>query len=156
MEAEKYAKRFGIVLEGDVVVKGKKEYLVSKDVQAMADKIPLEPFSLGLPLGEMSDKGFKASFALLDMLKESDNHIIVSDDAEWFFTCGRDVFMDKVMYEGELQSPFLVLNQRKEVLGLGRKEKDGKKEIIKNLFDRGDFLRREQKKSRGKSKKVKR
>lgn len=154
MEAEKYAERFGIKLEGNIVLKGKKEYLVPGTVQALADKIPLEPFSLGVPLGEVSDKGFKATFALLDLLKETKNHIIISDEAEWFFTCGRDVFMDKIVSEGELNPPFLVMNEHKEVLGLGRKEKDGKKEIIKNLFDRGDFLRREQKKKKGKSKKV--
>lgn len=154
MEAEKYAERFGIKLEGNIVLKGKKEYLVPGTVQALADKIPLEPFSLGVPLGEVSDKGFKATFALLDLLKETKNHIIISDEAEWFFTCGRDVFMDKIVSEGELNPPCLIMNEHKEVLGLGRKERDGKKEIIKNLFDRGDFLRREQKKKKGKSKKV--
>ncbi|MBD3209603.1 hypothetical protein GF367_04280 [Candidatus Woesearchaeota archaeon] len=139
-------KDYGMRLPENVVYRGKKAFLVPEHVQEITRRIDLEPFSAGLPLGEMTSKGFKPSFALLDLLQKSKNRIIIADDVEWLFTCGRDVFMNKVLYEGELKKTFLVTNKKGEVLGLGRKQKKGKQVFIKNLYDRGDFLRRENKK----------
>ncbi|MBN1275826.1 hypothetical protein JXA12_06085 [Candidatus Woesearchaeota archaeon] len=139
---------FGVAVPEGVVCRGRRAYLVPESVRVVASKVKLEPFSIGLPLGESTVRGFKPSFALLDLMRKSRNRVIVSDDAEWLFTCGRDVFPEKVLYEGELKEVFLVTNKQGEVLGLGRKEMRGKKALVKNLYDRGDFLRREEKRKR--------
>lgn len=147
-EAQRYAAGFGVSLEGEVVARGRKEFLVPGPLKEFTSRVPLDPVSIGVPLGETTPKGFRPSFALLDLLKGSSRRVVIGDEAEWLFTCGRDAFVDKVLEEHDSAGVFLVLNRRGEVLGLGRKERDGKRFVIKNLFDRGDFLHREDGKRR--------
>lgn len=105
--------------------------------------IPLQPFSPG-PLLGTKKKEFKPSVYLLELLsKKSSNKIFVNPKIEWLFLCGRDVFEDSVMKDESTSNTFLVQNERDENLGLGRKIKKGRQTLIKNVLDRGDFLRRE-------------
>lgn len=138
-----FAKPFNTPLpENMILAKGKRYYLVPKNV---AKTLPAqEPFSIGLPLGEDTPRGFAPSFALLDLLKTSTNKIVITPEAEWLFTCGRDVFGENVTQDTARSEPFLVTNTHGEVVGLGRRVKQGKKLIIKNILDRGDYLRREE------------
>ena len=71
---------------------------------------------------------------------------MVDDKAEWLFLCGRDVFAKSVVKANVKSGRVIVCNKGKEVLGygnivgeLGRKDKV----FVKNLLDKGDFLRRE-------------
>ena len=143
-----FAKPFGISLPENIIWQGKQAFLVPPEVQAVADQIDGSPFAIGLPLGEADKKGFRPSFALLDLLKETENKITIMNEAEWLFTCGRDIFLDKVKAKGKLKEVFLVVNEQGVVLGLAKKEQKGKNLIYKNLFDRGDFLRREEKRKK--------
>ncbi|MFP4524462.1 MAG: hypothetical protein ACLFO2_04100 [Candidatus Woesearchaeota archaeon] len=146
-QLQQFVEPFGIRLPAGVITQGKKAYLVPERVKKVAEQIDKEPFSLGLPLGEATNKRFRASFGLLDLLKDSKNKVVIKDDAVWLFTCGRDVFSKKVHSEDEPKKTFLVCDRRGDVLGLGTKDKGG---MVKNILDRGDFLRREEKRKRRK------
>lgn len=127
----------------NTVTRGRRIFLIKKElmfIKEMKEKF----FSAGLPLGEATSKGFKPSFALLDLIKNTKNKVMISEKAEWLFLCGRDAFKKSIIKEYEPKERFLVINEKEEVLGIGKKEKKGKKEVIKNLLDRGDFLRREE------------
>lgn len=107
----------------------------------MKDKIGKEPFAIGTYLG--SGKPFHPSIALLDWLdKRTENYVIVDKKAAWLFLCGRDIFVDSVIKQNVNNGKLvLVRNEQKEVLGLG--ELTGRQVAVKNVLDRGDFLRRE-------------
>lgn len=99
--------------------------------------------SQGLPLGT-TGKYFKPSLYLLEILsKKTTNKIFINDKAEWLFLCGRDVFEESITQDNSKTDVVLVQNQKNENIGLGKKTWKGKKMIIKNLIDRGDYLRRE-------------
>ncbi len=96
-----------------------------------------------LPLGKV-DSFFRPSLFLLELLsKESDNKIFVNPTAEWFFLCGRDIFPENVLKSNTSGKVFLVQNEFDENIGLGMRSKIKGRRVIKNLLDRGDFLRRE-------------
>ncbi len=69
----------------------------------------------------------------------------VNERVGWLFACGRDVFVDSITRkEGKLTegSGFLVM-MGDDCLGYGKVETRQGKTIIRNVFDVGDFLRRE-------------
>jgi ribosome biogenesis protein Nip4 len=67
----------------------------------------------------------------------------------WLFVCGRDVFEENLGIEGwpGLGELYLVVSEG-DCLGYGRIEEFEGRLILRNLFDLGDFLRRERKPSR--------
>jgi ribosome biogenesis protein Nip4 len=69
----------------------------------------------------------------------------VDEKIGWLFACGRDVFGESILRsEGELAEGtcFLVM-LGEDCLGYGRIETVGGKMLLRNIFDLGDFLRRE-------------
>ena len=75
----------------------KKLFSVSKKQKELIEKIDqsiqLEPFSTGMPLGEIKNKMFQPSLALLDLLaKNSDKKAFIDSEAETHFLYGKDVF----------------------------------------------------------------
>ncbi|MCX6711377.1 MAG: hypothetical protein NTZ02_04810 [Candidatus Woesearchaeota archaeon] len=72
------------------------------------------------------------------------NYVIVNERAEWLFLCGRDIFKEGIVRKSLSRGNALVLNERMECLGYGKTETKGS-QVIKNIFDLGDFLRRERK-----------
>lgn len=122
------------------VKKGKNYFLQNDDLN---DFVDLRFSCYSLPLGE-DGKFFKPSLFLLELLsKESSNKIFLNDTAEWLFLCGRDAFLSNISKNNSKGNVFLVQNSRDENLGLGTKTKHKGKVIIKNIVDRGNFLRRE-------------
>ena len=136
---KKFLDKFGFKI--DSVKYGKKHYLVDDSLD-----VDLIPKSIGVFLGEES-KEFKPSLALLELIaKKSDRKIFIDDKAEWLFLCGRDLFGKSIKKANVSEGLLLVQNLRDENLGLGKvvnnlKIKD--KVVVKNVIDRGDFLRRE-------------
>ena len=69
----------------------------------------------------------------------------VDDSSAWLFVCGRDIFSEHILKH----SPDLVegvnylIMLDDDCLGYARFEKFQDKLILKNLYDIGDFLRRE-------------
>ena len=73
------------------------------------------------------------------------NRVHVDRETGWLFVCGRDVFEESIVRkEGEFEEGILSLVMLEEsCLGYGRVESFREKMILKNVFDIGDFLRRE-------------
>ena len=123
-------------------IKVKKNYFYNyAPVTETVKKIKLPVFSFSLPFGTLKDNHFNPSLALLEILaKKSDRKLLVdSERLEWLFLCGRDLFKENI--ESYSNGLFLVRNNNEENLGLCFVNR--RKREIKNIIDRGDFLRRE-------------
>ena len=81
---------------------------------------------------------------------EGPNKIWVDEDVGWLFTCGRDVFAENILRaKGDLvDGKYFLVMLGEDCLGYGVIEECEKGMILRNIFDIGDFLRRE----RGRSK----
>ena len=113
-----------------------KHYFFEKEIHPRA-------ISAGLYLGS-EGKEFKPSLALLEILSpKTQNKVFVNSKAEWLFICGRDVFMNNVVKDKSEEDVFLVQNEKDENIGLGKKKKEREGIVIKNLLDKGNYLRRE-------------
>ena len=90
---------------------------------------------------------FEPSSLLLQMLASEPGtyKVHVGRAAAWLFVCGRDLFEESV----EEIEPRLILGAHYLVVhggrcvGYGRYETAGERRVLRNLFDLGDFLRRE-------------
>ncbi len=139
---EKFSKKFTNEFIDAVEIK-RSFFLESNSLKEVRDSVSLEPLNSGLFLGK-DDFVFRPSAAFLELVsKSSSNKVFINEKAEWLFLCGRDVFTENVVKNKSSFDLFLVQNERDENLGLGKFVKKGKQEFIKNVFDRGDFLRRE-------------
>lgn len=111
-----------------------------------------DPVSAGVFLGEEKGKVFRPSIALLDLLgRATDRWVTIDSKAEWLFLCGRDVFAKSVVKANVKSGVVLVASKEKEVLGYGKITGDLSKPdkvYIKNILDKGDFLRREMTKNK--------
>jgi ribosome biogenesis protein Nip4 len=90
---------------------------------------------------------FEPGSPLLQMLaaEEETKKVHLDRDAAWLFVCGRDIFEESLRrVEGalELGVYYLVMFEGR-CIGYGRFETSAGIHVIRNLFDVGDFLRRE-------------
>lgn len=104
----------------------------------------------GLFLGESKDKEFKPSPAMMELIsKNCDKKIFVDEKAEWLFLCGRDLFGKSIIRSNVDSGLVLIQNEHDENLGYGKiiSKVDTKtsKVVVKNILDRGYYLRRERK-----------
>lgn len=76
---------------------------------------------------------------------EGPHKVWVDERVGWLFACGRDVFAESITKsEGELvEGAYFLIMMGGDCLGYGRVETQGGKTILRNIFDVGDFLRRE-------------
>lgn len=135
---EEFLKKFDTKIE-NVKIVGRRYYQVNKELDKINKEINRNPDYIGTFLGEKK-KYFIPSLALLEMIK-TDKKAIISGKAEWMFLCGKDVFVENA--EGIQEGTVLVYNEHNDNLGLGKWERSQRKKILKNIVDRGDFLRRE-------------
>jgi ribosome biogenesis protein Nip4 len=94
-------------------------------------------------------KEFIPSASLLRELSKMEglNKMWVEKRVGWLFVCGRDIFEESIMRaEGVLEEGgyFLVM-MGEDCLGYGEVETRKGKKLLRNIFDLGDFLRRETK-----------
>lgn len=134
----------------DAIQIRKKFFLAGDELVDLMGKIKqkegLEPESIGIFLGEIVRKEFKPSLALLELLaKHSDRKVFVDDKAEWLFLCEKDIFKSSVIKCNAKTGLVLVQNKDDENLGYGKLVRRGMVSV-KNILDRGDFLRRERRK----------
>jgi ribosome biogenesis protein Nip4 len=145
---EHYLKQFGTISVSNVTQVGTRFYSVIEAIEETRKKIQDRPFSMGLFLGEQK-RDFQPSAALLEIIaKQTEKKIAVNTKSEWLFVCGRDIFEPGILTIDKLQDLkqselILVQNEHDENLGLGRVQSKDGKIMIKNVFDRGSFLRRE-------------
>jgi ribosome biogenesis protein Nip4 len=90
---------------------------------------------------------FEPGSPLLQMLAAEENtrKIHLDRDAAWLFVCGRDIFEENIKRVDsvlELGRHYLVMFDDR-CIGYGRYETSADIRVIRNLFDLGDFLRRE-------------
>ena len=73
------------------------------------------------------------------------NRVHVDRETGWLFVCGRDVFEESILRaESDFEEGALSLVMMDgSCLGYGRVEGFQGRRILKNIFDIGDFLRRE-------------
>ena len=144
-----------IDLDESLIVKKKNRYYLLNE--KLKRQVPRDFFYAGLYLGKLKGGSFFPSFLLLRMMAESKaNKIIVDKKTAWLFICGRDIFKQGILEtKGSKRKGnyTLILNEHDECLGFGkilrniRKEKDANKVVVRNIFDIGDFLRRERQQS---------
>jgi ribosome biogenesis protein Nip4 len=126
---------------------GRRYFYITPELKELKDRIPMEPYSEGLPLGELKNNKFIPSIALLDILaKYSDRKVFVNKKGETVFLYSREIYEENLDKSNVDEGVCLVLNNLGEVLGYGELIKKGRNKLIKNLLDRGDFLRREREK----------
>jgi ribosome biogenesis protein Nip4 len=141
---EEFISKFSGKIEGYRKI-GYKYYLVDNTLFEVSKKIDSDIESIGTYLGEEKKGKFFPSVALIDMISASSTkRVILTGKAEWMFLCGRDAFKKSIYSCTARQGEeVIVFNERGEVLGLGKVTDVG----IKNILDKGDFLRREKKKN---------
>lgn len=126
---------------------GRQYTQLSEECTTLKRKIPLQLTTGGLLMGEVRRGSFVPSPALLDWLqKRTDRKVMVNKKTEWLFLCGRDIFGEGIIKSNAKKGLVLIENEAEEVLGYGDiigNVKEKKRVVIKNKFDKGDFLRRE-------------
>lgn len=137
----------------EIFVQDNKYFLISKQIQEIIKKTK-KPFTAGAYLGKARGSKFFPSVNLLNMVaKHVRNKVTITNKAAWLFVCGRDLFSEAIIdhthcvYKGIIT---FILSEKNEVLGFGKtvKKLKDKGVVIDNIFDIGDFLRREKNKRR--------
>lgn len=143
----RFIKRFTDKIFDNVVKIKNKYYLSGKDLIELRKKIRLDVESIGLYLGDENKKVFNPSPALIEEIsKVTDKKVFVNKKAEMLFVCGRDLFSKSVLKTNSKDGFVLVQNERDENLGYGKvvgNLSENNKIFIKNLLDKGIYLRKE-------------
>ena len=150
---KEFLKQFGIGYDQQVTQIGSEYYVLSPAIMRVKDAIRQTPVFAGQYLGAAKDRIFQPSTELLQwMVKRTERRVVLNEKGAWLFVCGRDPFKQGVsksptgLNEGTL---VLALNEVGECLGYGQYTgKGGMKPFVKNIYDIGDFLRRESSKKR--------
>lgn len=134
----------------NIINKKGRIFLVNKNLYEYSK---MDFFYAGLYLGNIKKGKIIPSLYLLSFLsKNKANKVIVDNKTAWLFIYGKNIFsegilrVDDPLKKGDLT---LILNSYDDCLGLGKllddlnKKSTQNKVIIENLFDIGDFLRRE-------------
>jgi ribosome biogenesis protein Nip4 len=100
----------------------------------------------GRLLGRTKREFIPSASLLRDLGKlEGPNKVWVDERVGWLFACGRDIFAENITRSiGEVaQGRYFLVMMGGDCLGYGRVETRDGKLIVANIFDVGDFLRRE-------------
>lgn len=131
--------------KNDVVKLAREFYLVNSDQKKLLDNFrgKFNVVWCGVYLGFEKEFFVPSLWLLQELSKKINKKVWVNSKGEWLFICNRNVLSESIakIENVENNDLCLVINQHNECLGIGRKEKT----IIKNIFDIGDFLRRERK-----------
>lgn len=135
----------------DVLKINNEFFSVSLQLKETLQHLTTKPSFIGTQLGRQKGQQFEPSLYLLQKLAEKSNKkITVDDKGAWMFICGKDIFgktIIKVHSEMKAGDAVLVQNHHGECLGHGKVVADisSKGVVVENVFDIGDFLRRERK-----------
>ena len=111
---------------------------------------PLElpdPVYTGAYLGQNKRRFEPSSILLQRLAKDSNTHkIYVDRDTAWLFVVGKDIFDENIIEQndGVRLGGYCLVMFGKYCIGYGRYETSIDRLVVKNLFNLGDFLRREQ------------
>lgn len=155
MDIFSFANKFDVTLDKSEVVKiGRNYYLANAELQDVRSKINRDVFSLGIFLGQDSGKLFDPSPALIDIISKMPDagkkKIFVNEKAETMFLYGRNILEESISRNPNNITEGLVLihNENDENLGFGIFQRQGEQVIVKNLLDKGFYLRKEAKRKK--------
>ena len=115
---------------------------LKEKIESMNSDFSSSFFSIGLFAGYEKKGQFYPSLELIKIAAKNYEHKVKLDKkSEWLFLCGRDIFQESLPQDIH-QGYIIIENEKNEFLGLGY----GNRNIILNIIDLGDFLRRENKK----------
>jgi len=140
-----------LVDEESVFQLGEEWYSVPKSLFKLGKDLPRHPVFVGTFLGRKKNNYIVPGVALLDLLAASKKtkKVFVADKAGWLFVCGKNVLHSSVqnVENAPQKGDWVLVMQSEDCLGFGEVETElsDAKGAIKNLFDIGDFLRRERK-----------
>jgi ribosome biogenesis protein Nip4 len=142
---------------GHITRAGRRCFLTLPEHDALIATHKRELFGCGVFLGEEKER-FEPSAALLELIaaKTREHKTVVDEKAAWLYLCDRDILDKGVVQMGAPTKSgyLLVQDERDENLGYGfapgaARKQSGKARsrdknvAVKNLLDRGFFLRRE-------------
>ena len=135
---------------GPIIKLRKEYYLVNENLVMLMEEIKNtdnEPKHIGVFLGTINNKLFEPSIELLKIISQfSEKKVYVNDKAEWLFLCGRDIFGNSITKANAVNGLVLIQNKKDENLGFGKiiaPLENKNKVVIKNILDRGAYLRME-------------
>ncbi|MBU0471827.1 MAG: hypothetical protein KKF65_04320 [Nanoarchaeota archaeon] len=122
---------------------GRRYFFTADKQKELVKKINRDIFSIGIFIGEKK-KDFQPTPALIEIIsKHSNKKVFISEQAEWLFLCGRDVFDENIIKRNVDSGLVIVQNELDENLGYGKIISNKGKILIKNMIDKGNYLRRE-------------
>jgi len=141
----RFLEQVGSKMDPDVLMIDSKRFTLSQELEGHRFSRENLVYA-GTYLG-MNRRRFEPGSPLLQMLasEEGTRKVHLDRDAAWLFVCGRDIFEENIRrIEGclELGGYYLVMFDGR-CIGYGRFETSAGIHVIRNLFDLGDFLRRE-------------
>ncbi|MBI4141463.1 hypothetical protein HY484_00900, partial [Candidatus Woesearchaeota archaeon] len=124
-------------------------FSVTQELKETLQHINTKPAFAGILLGRQKGQQFQPSLYLLQKLADTSNKkITVDEKCAWMFICGKDIFGKSIVKTHktlEINEFVLVQNVHGECLGYGKiiNELSNKRVAVQNIFDIGNFLRRE-------------
>ena len=101
----------------------------------------------GFYLGQNKQRFIPSSILLQTLAEEPQTHkVYVDRDTAWLFVVGKDIFDENIIRrtDGVHLGGYCLVMFGDHCIGYGRYESSREIKVVKNLFDIGDFLRREQ------------
>ena len=141
-----FCKELNYELKEELITIDKKTFLINKKIKKILTNIKEKPKNAGLLLGYEKNKLFHPSINLLKLISEKTNKKIqLNKKGAWLFICGRDIMKESIMKLPTNKGKIIVCDEKENVLGIAqlKKHTDSNNIIAKNIFDIGDFLRRE-------------
>ncbi len=141
----RFLRQVGSKMDLEVLMIDSKRFNLSQDMRRQGFSRENLVYA-GTYLGR-NRRRFEPGSPFLQLLAADDmtRKVHLDRDAAWLFVCGRDIFEENIMrVEGvlELGGYYLVMFDGR-CIGYGRFETSAGIHVIRNLFDLGDFIRRE-------------
>jgi ribosome biogenesis protein Nip4 len=108
-------------------------------------EIPEQVYT-GAYLGQDRRRFEPSSILLQKLAEEPETHkVYVDRDTAWLFVVGKDIFDENIIRrtDGVILGGYCLVIYDDHCIGYGRYETSVDRRVVKNLFDLGDFLRRE-------------
>lgn len=140
------------ILDLNCVMQLRSDYfLVSDELKDLLSKTKHIPSFIGIPLGKKKKIFVPSTYLLSRIAEATNNKAVVNKQGAWLYICGRHLYGRSVVSFNKSQKIndiVLVMNEFNECLGYGKviNPLDSKKVAVQNLFDIGDFVRRERRK----------
>jgi len=125
-------------------------FLVSEGLKEILSSTKHVPSFIGIALGKKKKNFVPSTYLLSKIAGATESKVIVNKQGAWLFICGRHLYGRSVVSFNKAQKindSVLIMNEFNECLGYGKviNPLDSKKVVVQNLFDIGDFVRRERK-----------